>query len=45
MEDKCCLRVLIFIEYLEVLEALKMERPTMSCSMKCFSVFSSFVSI
>ena len=45
MDDKCCLRVLIFIEYFEWLDALKMLNPTISCSMKCLSVFSSFVII
>lgn len=45
MDDRCDLSVFIFIEYLEWLEALKILKPTMSCSMKCRSVFSSFVSI
>ena len=45
MDDRCDLSVFIFIEYLEWLEALKMLKPTMSCSMKCLSVFSSLVNI
>ena len=44
MEDRCDLSVLIFMEYFEWLDALKMLSPTMSCSMKCFKVFSSLVS-
>ena len=45
MELRWDLSVLIFIEYLDWLEALKILRPTMSCSMNSLSVFSSFVSI
>ena len=45
MEDKCCLSVLIFMEYFEWLDALKMLSPTISCSMKCLNVFSSLVII
>ena len=45
MDDRCYLSVLIFMEYFEWLDALKMLNPTISCSMKCLNVFSSFVII
>ena len=33
------------MEYLEWLDALKMLKPTISCSIKCLNVFSSLVMI
>ena len=45
MEDRCYLSVFIFIEYFEWLDALKILNPTISCSMKYLSVFSSLVII
>ena len=45
MELKWDLRVFIFIEYLDRLDAEKMLKPTMSWSRKCLRAFSSFVSM